>query len=129
MNSQKNSKSSPRPMSRHVLLLAGLAAAWLSQSAMADCPPGYLPKAGHCIPGPVHTRQAQSIVSTQHPPLAVSPLNAAKSSAPNLQPIPSGKAALNPQPIPPGRLLPKTAPRPPRGGDPLKWDIKANKQS
>jgi hypothetical protein len=129
MASQKKSKSSPRPMSHHVRLLAGVAAAWLSHSAMADCPPGYLSKAGHCIPGPVQTHQAQSIVSTQHAPVAVSPVNASKSAAPNLQPIPSGKAALNPQPIPPGRLLPKAAPRPPRGGGPLKWDVKANKQA
>lgn len=127
MNSQNKSKSSPRPTSRHVLLLAGIAAAWLSQTAMADCPPGYLSKAGHCIPGPARTHQAQSIVSTQPAPVAVSPVS--KPSAPNLQPIPAGKTALNPQPIPPGRLLPKTAPRPPRGGGPLKWDLKANKRA
>ena len=94
-------------MSNKSLLIAGFAAALVAQSAVAGCPPGYLSKAGHCIPGPKQTLHAPAMVS----------------------PVPGGKAALNPQPIPPGHSLHKT-PAPPTTTPPdqMHWDLKANKE-
>ena len=127
MSCQK--ESGPRPMSHNVLLVAGVAAAWFAQSAMAGCPPGYLSKAGNCIPGPAQPHHPLAIESTLHAPVALSPVHASKSSALNSQPIPSGKAALNPQPIPPGHILPKTSPPPAHVGGTPHWDLKKNKPS
>ena len=121
-------KSGPRPMSHHLLLLAGVAAAWFAQSALAGCPPGYLPKAGNCIPGPAQPHHPQAIALTQHAPVAVSPVNASTSSGLTSRPIPSGKAALNPQPIPPGHISPNPL-RPPAHVGGTRWDVKKNKPS
>jgi len=82
-------------MSHNSLFVAGVAAALFAQSAVAGCPPGYISKAGHCIPGRA---------SAQHTPTAVAPMTA-------VSPVAGGKAALNPQPIPPGHSL-HTAPAP-----------------
>ena len=101
------------------LLVAGVAAALFAQSAFADCPPGYLSKAGHCIPG-----KAQPY----HPPVIAPTLHAAPTAVP---PSAGGKVSLNPQPIPPGHILRKpSAPttNTPTGQTPH-GDVKANKQS
>ena len=103
------------PTSHKLLLVAGVAAAWFAQSAIAGCPPGYLSKAGHCIPGPAQPHHPPAIESTQHAPVAVSP----------------GKVALNPQPIPPGHTLRKLSPPPPHTpvDQTLHWDLKKNNGS
>ena len=102
-------------LSRKFVLVAGIAAAWFAQSAIAGCPPGYLSKAGHCIPGPAQPQHPTVIETTVRAPVAVSP----------------GKVALNPQPIPPGHVLSKSAPRPPTApaGQTLHWDLKKNNGS
>ena len=125
MSCQK--RSGPRPMSHSLVLITGVTAAWFAQSAMAGCPPGYLSKAGHCIPGPAQPHHPQVIALTQHAPVAVSPVTASKSSALTSQSISSGKAALNPQPIPPGHNLFKSPPPPPNAGGTPHWDVKKNK--
>jgi len=119
-------QSGPSPMCRNLLLVTGVAAAWFAQSALAGCPPGYLSKAGHCIPGPAQPHHPQVIESIQHAPVAVSPVTSGKAAL-NPQPIPPGKAALNPQPIPPGSILPKSPPPPVPGGGTPHWDVKKNK--
>jgi len=103
------------PMSRKLILVAGVAAAWFAQSALAACPPGYLSKAGHCIPGPVQPHHPTVIESSVHAPVAASP----------------GKVALNPQPIPPGQVLRKSSPPPPPPpvDQTLHWDLKKNNGS
>ena len=129
MSYQKESGRPARPHS--FLLVAGVAAAWFAQSAIAGCPTGYLPKAGNCIPGPAQPHHPSAIESTVHAPIAVSPVHASKSHALNSQLVPSGKAALNPQPIPPGHVLPKSSastPPAPVGQTPH-WDLKKNKGS
>jgi hypothetical protein len=132
-------KESGRPaMSHSFFLIAAAAAACFVQSAMAGCPPGYLPKAGNCIPGPAQP---------PHPPVsvvvAVSPADASKSHSLNTQPVPAGKVALNPQPIPPGKvalnpqpippgqiLRKPSSPPPPAPVDQTPhWDLKKNKGS
>jgi hypothetical protein len=141
MSCQK--KSGRPPMSHSFLLVAGVAAAWFAQSAIAGCPPGYLTKAGSCIPGPAQPHHPAAIQSNVHAPVAVSPVDASKShaltsqpvlqgkAALNPQPIPPGKAALNPQPIPPGHTLRKSSspPSPVPGDQTPHWDLKKNKGS
>jgi hypothetical protein len=120
-------KRNPRPMSHRFLLVAGVAAAWFGQSAIAGCPQGYLPKAGHCIPGPAQPHHPPLSESTLHAPVAV--VDASRSHALNAQPLPRSKAALNPQPIPPGHLLRKSSPPPAPVGQTPHWDLKKNKGS
>jgi len=129
MSCQKASSRSPR--SHNFLLVAGLAAGWFVQSAIASCPPGYLPKAGHCIPGPAQPHHPLASVSTLRAPVAVSPVDASKSHSLNTQPVPGGKVALNPQPIPPGHILRKSSspPTPAPVGQTPHWDLKKNKGS
>ncbi|HEY4210677.1 MAG TPA: hypothetical protein VGM84_04315 [Steroidobacteraceae bacterium] len=121
----------PSKAHKFVLVAGVTAAAWFAQSAVAGCPPGYLSKAGHCIPGPAQPHHPPVIESTQHAPVAVSPVDASKLHALNPQPVPLDKAALNPQPIPPGHLLPKSSSPPPHVPvDPTPhWDLKKNKGS
>jgi hypothetical protein len=113
MHCHKQPLSPPSPK---FLLIAGIAAACFAQVTLAACPPGYLSKAGHCIPGPAqppHVVVAQPLV---HAPLTVSP-------------VPTGNAALNPQPIPPGHVLVKPSTPPAPSGPTPHWDVKANKKS
>lgn len=104
------------PASPKFPLIAGIAATCFAQMTLAACPPGYLSKAGHCIPGPAqpsHPYVAQPIVGA---PVTVAP-------------VPTGNAALNTQPIPPGHVLRKPAtPAAPSAPTPH-WDVKANKKS
>jgi hypothetical protein len=137
-------KESGRPaMSHSFFLIAAAAAACFVQSAMAGCPPGYLPKAGNCIPGPAQPPHPPVSVATPHAPVAVSPADASKSHSLNTQPVPAGKVALNPQPIPPGKvalnpqpippgqiLRKPSSPPPPAPVDQTPhWDLKKNKGS
>ena len=120
------------------------------QTAMANCPPGYRAKAGHCIPGPAHAHHPYVAKSNVHVPSAASPLHAKPHAlAPKavdrskVKPQPGApierhadasnthgiifvggknKAALNPQPIPPGHAKP-VVPTKSHG------DLKANKKS
>lgn len=113
MNCQKPPLS---PVSPKFLLVAGIAAACCAQTTLAACPPGYLSKAGHCIPGQAQPPHAPAGQPTVHAPLTESP-------------VPSGNAALNPQPIPPGHVLHKSSTSPPPTGPAPHWGLKANKKS
>jgi hypothetical protein len=117
------------PMSHSLLLVAGVAAAWFAQSAIAACPQGYLPKAGNCIPGPAQPHHPPASASTLHAPVAVSSVDASQSQAVNSQPVPPSKAELNPQPIPPGHLLRKSSSPPAPVSQTPHWDLKKNKGS
>lgn len=125
-------KESGRPaMSHSFLLVAAAAAACFVQSAMAGCPPGYLPKAGNCIPGPAQPHHPPVSVATPRAPVAVLPADASKPHSLNTQPVPAGKVALNPQPIPPGQILRKSPspPAPAPVDQTPHWDLKKNKGS
>lgn len=137
-----------RPSNRRGWIVAAcLLGAVTAQSAVADCPPGYRDKTGHCIPGPAHPHRPYVAKSNVHVPVAVSPLHAKPHAfapkaidASKVKPQPGvpierhadassahgiifvggkNKAALNPQPIPPGHAKP-VVPRKPHG------DLKAN---
>ncbi|MBS0430817.1 MAG: hypothetical protein JSS21_00205, partial [Proteobacteria bacterium] len=121
---------------RSLLTAACLLGALVVQTAIADCPPGYRSKAGHCIPGPAPTHHPW-MKSTVHAPSAVPATHSKPHTlAPKMidkstvKPQPGapieqhasesnthgiifvgGKQALNTQPIPPGHSLSHLLPR------------------
>jgi hypothetical protein len=124
---------------RSSIIAACLIAALIAQTALADCPPGYRSKAGHCVPSQAQSHHPFVMKSNEHPPIAVSPMHAKPHTfAPKMidkskvKPQPGvpieqhasassthgiifvgGKQALNPQPIPPGKNTLNPQPIPP----------------
>lgn len=123
---------------RSLIVAACLLGALVAQTAIADCPPGYRAKAGHCIPGPtqphrpwmkssVHVPSAVSATHTKpHTPTPkmidkskMSPQPGAPiehhASASNTHGIifVGGKNAINSQPVPPGKSSLNPQPIPP----------------
>lgn len=115
---------------RSLIAAACVLGAMIVQTAIADCPPGYRFKAGHCIPGPAQPHHpwtqsgvhAPSAVSATHAkPHVLAPKMIDKSKVPPQPGVPiehhasasnthgiifvGGKQALNPQPIPPGHAM------------------------
>lgn len=123
-----------------LIVAACVLGALVVQTAIADCPPGYRSRAGHCIPGPAQPHHPW-MKSGVHVPSAV-PATHAETHTPapkmidrsKLKPQPGapvelrasaantraiifvgGKQALNPQPIPPGHAVHKL----PQPGTPI----------
>ena len=81
------------------LVAACLAFALFAQAATAGCPPGYRPKAGHCIPGPTQTHHPVRAGSFARAPAAVSPVHAGKHhSAPKTAYAPQATHHAGPAP-------------------------------
>ena len=103
-------------------LAAFLACALASQAAAATCPPGYRPKAGQCMPGPVtphgpyteHSNVPSSMPVTHAAHRRVRSQRQVDRS--KVKPQPGAPVELNPQPIPPGHAVAL----PPHPGMPLK---------
>lgn len=128
------------PSNRGGLIVAvTLVTALIAQAALADCPPGYRSKAGHCIPGPAQPHRPLVMKSVAPAPTAVSPIHAKPHTlAPKtidgskVKPQPGapiehhasasnthgiifvgGKNAINSQPVPPGKSSLNPQPIPP----------------
>ncbi len=134
---------------RSLIAAACMLGAMVAQTAIANCPPGYRSKAGHCVPGPAQPHHPW-VKSSVHVPSAVSAVHAKPHAPPpemidrsKARPQPGApiehranaanthgiifvggknKAALNPQPIPPGHAKPVVPKK-------SHWDLKANKES
>lgn len=91
-----------QPNIRSLIVVACLIGALSVRTALANCPPGYSSKAGHCIPGPVHTHHPVAIQSGMHAPTAVSPVHA---SSPHAYAHVSGAASVHA--VKPYRAVPK----------------------
>ena len=133
-------QSSKDQFGHHGLIaIVCLLGALVVQTAIADCPPGYRSKAGHCIPGPTQPHRPYVMKSNRHVPFGVSPVHAKPhtttpkmtdkskvkpqpgtpiehhASASNTHGIifVGGKNAINSQPVPPGKSSLNPQPIPP----------------
>ena len=121
-----------QPSINSLIVAACLIGALGARTALADCPPGYSSKGGHCIPGPVQVHHPVAIESGVHAPTAVSPVHA---SSPHTYAHVSGAAST--QAVKPFHAVPKAVPashtarhaEPAPAASSFKYDLRAQHEA